>query len=934
MELNKNNFYHLSPIILFMCFSTLVLGVEKPVLTTIDKPVSLAKTESSQKVDIENIQLLRLLKHQKNQLKNQQVEKYTGLQKNFKKQERKSWFPSMTPLFLKKRPFSVTPSLDRNFGSVIEILFNGSTDTTYQVGDSLTLTVNFSTGEDSASIGGYLDDGDGILNDTTDFWFFDEGNQWIYDNDYEDENPAVGVYEITFIIGPTVGNGDKMPFFLEGASIFFTATDGGGTASARLFIDGLDSEYFISGEVIPSTTNYLVFAIPFWAMWMDENDRPKNDGPGEIWASVTDSTGAYSIHVQEPGQYFIMASDLIGVTEPQLFPILLGQSVELIDSLMDVNIHLVEANSWISGNVSDQNGSAVSGLTVWAENGPFTADALTDDGGDYRIGVMDWQDPVGGGFWETMWMLNVNEFEIWPDYMIPEDRVVFVQTGNDTNDPDLTNFTLYTNDVSISGAIQFPSDLDVGCFGVYTYHEGARVSNWINFCDPDLTSPIHYTLPVSSYLDNDGEYWVSIWTDRGFYDLFSIPNGYMTSSGAIDIDFEITVGTARFEGQVFSAMDNLPIDHAFVHYYNDSLEIGRGTRMDGYFSVPVLGNMWYSMDVYAEGFEPFHEDSIFIDLDESLWLDIPMHYGGGDFEGPHLYAVNDVPEDQGGRVRIQWNAGNPGWLDYFTGYSVWRLFFNTDTDVASWDFIKMVPWHGYGDYSTVVPTLGNATPFDTTWSDFMVSAHTDDPNFFMDSNPMRGFSVDNLHPSPPLGLAASQSDGGGQISLSWHPVRVPDFDYYTVYRGSTSGFTADEPYDYTIDTSFVDAAVSAGETYYYVVTAMDFNGNESLLSNESNATSLSTSNEMIIPDKYFLAQNYPNPFNPVTTIAFDLPRTSKVILTVFDILGNEINILVNDELPAGRYRHTLNASDYTSGIYFYRLEAGDYHKTRKITILK
>jgi len=119
-----------------------------------------------------------------------------------------------------------------------------------------------------------------------------------------------------------------------------------------------------------------------------------------------------------------------------------------------------------------------------------------------------------------------------------------------------------------------------------------------------------------------------------------------------------------------------------------------------------------------------------------------------------------------------------------------------------------------------------------------------------------------------------------------------------------------------------------------VVTAMDFNGNESLLSNESNATSLSTSNEMIIPDKYFLAQNYPNPFNPVTTIAFDLPRTSKVILTVFDILGNEINILVNDELPAGRYRHTLNASDYTSGIYFYRLEAGDYHKTRKITILK
>ncbi|MFQ6677207.1 MAG: T9SS type A sorting domain-containing protein [Fidelibacterota bacterium] len=929
MKYNKYFYNHLFPIILLMCFSTFIFGVEKPILKPIDKIVSSTESETSPKVNIEKIQQLRLLKYQKEQLTNQQVNKNAAPQKTFVKQEHKSWLPNKTPSFLKKQPFSMIPPLNQQSVGAIEILFNGSADTTYQVGDSLTLTIIFSTGEDSASIGGYLDNGDGVLNDTSDFWIFDEGNMWIYDDDFEDENPAPGIYEITFFVDSTNDKGDMFPFSIEGASIFITATDGGGTASAHLSIEGLDSEYLVAGEVIPSTGNFLVFAIPFWGMGMNAND-----GPSEVWLSVTDSTGAYSIHLPEPGMYFVIATDLVGVTEPQLFPILFGQSVEIVDSLIDVNIHLVEANAWISGNVEDQEGTPISGLTVWAENGPFAADAVTDDAGYYQIGVMDWQDPFGDGFWETMWRFNVEELELWPAYMIPEERVVFVKTGHDTNDPEFTYFTLYTNDASISGTIQFPSDLDVGCFGIYTYHDERRVSNWIDFCDTDLTSPISYTLPVSSYIDSYGEYWVSLWPDIGFNDLIIIPNGYMTSSGATDIDFNMIAANAWFEGQVFSAMDDFPIEHAFIHFYNDSIETGSGTEYGGYFSVPVLGNMWYSMDVYADGFESIHEDSIYISNDENYWLDIPMHYDGGDFNGPHLYAVNDVPEDQGGRVRIQWNAGDPGWWNNFTSYSVWRLFIERDSEEPKWDFIKMVPWHGQGDYSTIVPTLGNATPFDTTWSVFMVSAHTDDPNFFLDSNPMKGFSVDNLHPSPPLGLMASFNSGTGQIGLSWHPVHASDFDYYTIYRGLSEGFIPDEPYDHTIDTSFVDAGVSAGEPYYYVVTATDFNGNESGLSNEVNATSMGTGNEGVIPDKYYLAQNYPNPFNPVTTISFDLPRSSKVTLTVFDILGNEISILVNDNLPAGRYRHMLNASDFTSGIYFYRLDAGDYQKTRKIMILK
>ena len=75
------------------------------------------------------------------------------------------------------------------------------------------------------------------------------------------------------------------------------------------------------------------------------------------------------------------------------------------------------------------------------------------------------------------------------------------------------------------------------------------------------------------------------------------------------------------------------------------------------------------------------------------------------------------------------------------------------------------------------------------------------------------------------------------------------------------------------------------------------------------------------PDEYKLLQNYPNPFNPETKISFTLPKASKVKLVVYDMLGKEINTIVNSDLTAGSYDYTFNASGLTSGVYFYRLFA-------------
>ncbi len=89
-----------------------------------------------------------------------------------------------------------------------------------------------------------------------------------------------------------------------------------------------------------------------------------------------------------------------------------------------------------------------------------------------------------------------------------------------------------------------------------------------------------------------------------------------------------------------------------------------------------------------------------------------------------------------------------------------------------------------------------------------------------------------------------------------------------------------------------------------------------------------------LPTEYSISQNYPNPFNPSTRIDFSIPKISKVVLKVYNMLGQEVTTLVNEELSAGNYKYDFNAINLASGIYIYRLQAGDYSFTKKMTLLK
>lgn len=89
-----------------------------------------------------------------------------------------------------------------------------------------------------------------------------------------------------------------------------------------------------------------------------------------------------------------------------------------------------------------------------------------------------------------------------------------------------------------------------------------------------------------------------------------------------------------------------------------------------------------------------------------------------------------------------------------------------------------------------------------------------------------------------------------------------------------------------------------------------------------------------LPKTYALSRNYPNPFNPITTILYQLPVAGKVRITVFDILGQEVMVLVNSYLSAGYYSVQFDAMQVASGIYIYKIEAGNFIKSIKMSVTK
>ncbi len=156
-----------------------------------------------------------------------------------------------------------------------------------------------------------------------------------------------------------------------------------------------------------------------------------------------------------------------------------------------------------------------------------------------------------------------------------------------------------------------------------------------------------------------------------------------------------------------------------------------------------------------------------------------------------------------------------------------------------------------------------------------------------------------------------------------------------IFRTATSvssytQFTASIVYDTTIipDSAAISISISPAENIHsgseYYIDDLSFSGITAV-----------DANKVITTAKNFrLEQNYPNPFNPSTIINYSIPRATFVTLNVYNVLGEKVETLVSENKPAGNYSVNFNASKLSSGVYFYRINAGNFIQTKKLMVLK
>ena len=288
---------------------------------------------------------------------------------------------------------------------------------------------------------------------------------------------------------------------------------------------------------------------------------------------------------------------------------------------------------------------------------------------------------------------------------------------------------------------------------------------------------------------------------------------------------------------------------------------------------------------------------------------------------------------------IGWVAGSQGGIYKIIGNSWTHQTSGTTVDLRSVFFLnENIGWVVGGqiyDPGIILKTTNGGTDWTSTISDtigYLASV------FFIDEN---------------IGWAAGQYgtiiktlDGGTDwftqsISQAANLNSIWFTDANTGYAvGQAAGIygtilkTTDGGTDWFIQTAvtintinsifFIDALTGWAVGYNGTILKTT-NGGVTFIEEEKNG---------INPDEFILEQNYPNPFNPTTTIEYSIPMAGLVTIKIFDILGREVTTLVNEEKQRGNHLVKFNASNLSSGIYFYRLQAGNFMSEKKLILLK
>jgi hypothetical protein len=332
------------------------------------------------------------------------------------------------------------------------------------------------------------------------------------------------------------------------------------------------------------------------------------------------------------------------------------------------------------------------------------------------------------------------------------------------------------------------------------------------------------------------------------------------------------------------------------------------------------------------------------------------------FEFPQVLTIEDVPNDQGRQVSVTWTRSGHDFVGSSTPIIEYAVYRRIDEDLGNspesrratiydpgtrsvqetreplsmyppgdWHFIMAVPADAEEGYAVVAPTLADSTVTEGMYrTTFFVRARTATPGIYFDSPPDSGYSVDNLAPSPPPNFRMTSP-----IALAWDEAPEPDFNYFSVYGSANAGLDSTATLiGHTIATT-MDLPDDIHD--YYHVTATDFAGNQGVASSVENVYA-GVGHVEDLPEVFALAIR-PNPFESSTTIAFDLPKPCAVRLEVVDVQGRVVKILTDEAWPAGRHSVVWTGENDAEeaagpGVYFVRIQAGEYTARNKILLMK
>ena len=310
-------------------------------------------------------------------------------------------------------------------------------------------------------------------------------------------------------------------------------------------------------------------------------------------------------------------------------------------------------------------------------------------------------------------------------------------------------------------------------------------------------------------------------------------------------------------------------------------------------------------------------------------------------------------------VTLTWTA--PGADGHVGTASLYDIRYSAE--VADWDGARQVTGEpspqpaGSSESFTVIALQPGTVYF------FAIKTGDEVPNWSGISNLAAAVTVaddDQTAPGAITDLVASPGVSIGEIDIVWTAPgddgNLGTADHYVIkasnlaitesnWNSVTTMGNPPSPLAAGSHQSWTLTGLTPGQLYYVAVKAVDESGNPADISNVPAAVAQWTLSLDVdddpdeLPARFHLAQNYPNPFNPNTTIAYSLPRASRVRLSVYNVAGRLVTILVDETQSAGNHFVDWNGTDadhapVASGVYFYRLDTGEYSESQKMVLLK